>query len=355
MKYTKTKERIIEFIMSRKRNGIYTRHVHGSEYQTRCPECGDSMKDFNTGHLYMSIDVEDDYNIPCICFKCGFKGILTPDILELMGCDDADLKNELKALNTNGKIKRGTDSEYLYLYFERKLPEEHRYWNKIAYVENRLGIHFTKENLKEMKLVTSLYDFLILNNIEQSPFNRDQRLILERDYVGFLSSGNSHILFRDITGTHKLSWIKYPIEEESRRNKVFYGLDATIDIFTEDEITINLSEGIMDVLGITYHLNHHSANTFNIAVCGQNFNAIIKHMIEIGVFGSNVTLNLFVDNDKQFNSHAKINRSVSIVDLHKKYLESYVPLFHNVNIYWNLKSKDFGVQRENIIVDKKKI
>lgn len=351
MRFRETKERLLNFFNERK--DVYFRHVHTTEYVTRCPYCGDSMKQVNIGHLYMNIDVESDFNIPIICFKCNYTGILTSETLDLMGCEDRDLISQIQVLNKNGKIKRGSNSEFLYLYFDRILPEIHRYPNKINYIENRLGVQFTAEDLKEMKIITSLYDFLIANQINSSSFNQQQRMLLERDYVGFLSSGNSHILFRDTTEKNEIRWIKYPIEEESRRNHVFFGLDAKIDVFTKESITINLSEGIIDVLGVAYHFEYHKQNTFNIGVCSQNFDGMIRHMIEVGAFGENVTLNIFVDNDKDYNKKVKYKESIE--KHHKRYLEKYKPLFNSINLYYNLRYKDYGTQKDNIVLEKKRI
>ena len=200
-----------------------------------------------------------------------------------------------------------------------------------------------------MKVITSLYDFLIANNIKISPFTKQQRMLLERDYVGFLSSGNSHILFRDITEKNKFSWIKYPIDEESSKNKVWYGLSCEIDIFTDDEITINMSEGIMDIIGIRTHLGMNKPNTMNIAITGQNYNSMILHMIAIGLVGGNVTLNIFSDNDKMYSDN---NNHASTEKFHRRYLEKYKPLYKNINLYYNMKSKDYGVKKESIALKK---
>ena len=344
-----TKERLLDFAYSR---GEYIRHVSDYEYQTRCPYCGDSQKDFNTGHFYFRVNVDDNYVIPSHCFKCNFNGIVNAETLELMGNTDIELTNGINHLNRRGRYIKGTELNNQYLYFERELPEEHRYPHKIQYIENRLGVTFTREELKKMKVVTSLYDFLILNNIKKSPFTKEQRMVLEKDYVGFLSSGNSHILFRDVTETHKNSWVKYPIDEESRKNKVYYGMSSEVDVFTRETITINLSEGVIDTLGIYYHLNYQDDNTFNLAVAGQLFNTIIRRMVSLGVFGSNVILNVFSDNDEVYNDNPNPS---STYEKHKSYLMKFKPLFKEVNLYYNLKQKDYGIKKEEIILKKIRI
>jgi hypothetical protein len=202
-----------------------------------------------------------------------------------------------------------------------------------------------------MKVITSLYDFMMANGIKTSPFNKEHRMMLEKDYVGFLSSGNSHILFRDITDKNKYPWIKYPIEEDSMKNRVYYGLSSEVDVFSEDPLTINLSEGVFDALGIKHHFNQNQ-NALNFAVLGKNYRAIITHMIDLGLVGSNVTLSIYADNDMMYSNST--NKSSSI-DSYRNMLKPFTPLFKDVNLFINLKGKDYGIPKEGIILDKKRI
>lgn len=349
---TETKEKLIDFLFSR---AEYKRKVNSVEYQTRCPFCGDSYKDLRTGHFYMRIDPMDKYNIPCICFKCNYKGIVTVETLKMMGATDEELLNGISLLNKKGKYSKKFVNESEYRYFERVFFNKMELLkasniSKIEYVKNRLGIDFDFEELSDIKIIPSLYQFLIKNEIKESPFNKATRMVLERDYVGFLSSGNSHILFRDITETHDKSWVKYPIDSESRKNKVFYGTSSAIDLFTEEDITINLSEGVFDAIGIKYHLDYKGDNIFNLAVCGQNYDAIILHLITTGIFGENVTLNIFSDNDENFNDN-KVKASSEAN--HRKYLSKYKGLFKSINLFYNVIGKDYGVKKEKIDLEKK--
>lgn len=341
------KPKFLEFIRGREE---WMREVDSLEVVTRCPFCGDTQKDFRTGHFYMMIDVDTNYNIPYICFKCGEHGFIDPDVLDLLGNTDQDLANGIAALNKNGEYKKSTEGGR-FVYFERKLPDEIRYHNKIAYVERRLGLHFEEKDIQRMKLVTSLYDFLVLNNIKESPFKKDMRHLLERDYVGFLSGGNSHLLFRDITGKNKYAWIKYPIETESRKNRVYYGLDEQADVYSDEEININISEGVLDAIGVKYHVMQDS-KSMDIASGGSYHTTMIKHMIDVGLFGGNVILNIFSDNDRDYNDHEVKGTSFEQT---RYMLQKYVPLFKQVNLYYNLTAKDFGYPAEKIRIKKERI
>ena len=174
--------------------------------------------------------------------------------------------------------------------------------------------------------------------------------VLEDHYVGFLSNGNSHILFRDITDKESHPWIKYPIQKESLRNIVFYSIKNEIDIFTDKEITINLSEGVMDAIGIAYHFDMQKENIMNISVAGKKYNNIIYKLIGLGLVGSNITVNIFSDNDEMFGN--KKNNDHTTLAYYKKALRKYTPLFKKINVYYNMKNKDYGVRKEEISLKK---
>ena len=67
---------IIEYLMNR---DVFTQKVSGIQIRTRCPFCGDSQKNINTGHLYLRINPDDNLPIVYNCFKCPAKGILKND------------------------------------------------------------------------------------------------------------------------------------------------------------------------------------------------------------------------------------------------------------------------------------
>ena len=75
------KRDMIEALFNR---GDYIRQVNDIEYRTRCPFCGDSQKNFNTGHLYIRINVEDNFPIVYNCFKCNESGIVGSEFLNVM-------------------------------------------------------------------------------------------------------------------------------------------------------------------------------------------------------------------------------------------------------------------------------
>ena len=347
------KEDFIQALFSRP--GIWTRKVNDTEYRTRCPFCGDSMKNPNTGHFYIKVNVNDNYPIQCYCFLCEEGGVLQPSTLSLLDIDDVSLKSEMSTMNkTSDKVdKKGMINNVEMKTFDYDLPEI-TLGPKTKYIEDRLGIHgFQKEEFQKMKVITSLRDFLLTNNIKRITCKTMIANKLEDHYVGFLSYGNSHILFRDITNKEELSWVKYPITPESGANRIFYSMQSEIDLFTSEEIIINLAEGVMDILSASYNLGYNGPNILNICVSGKYYDSLILFLVSMGFVGSNITINIFADNDAVFNNKNQ-NKTTSLT-YYQKMLEKYKCLFGNVYVYYNLKYKDIGCHRDDIKLQKFKI
>jgi hypothetical protein len=195
-----------------------------------------------------------------------------------------------------------------------------------------------------------LRDFCILNKIKKLTCSDQIAFKLEEKYVGFLSYGNSHILFRDITDTEEYRWIKYPISTESSANRIFYSMQSEIDIFTEEEITINLAEGVLDILSANYNLGYSEPNTLNICVSGRYYDSLILFLVNMGFVGSNITINIFADNDYNYNKNNKNNATT--IEYYQKILNHYKHLFGKINVWYNLMSKDIGVPRDKIKLKK---
>ena len=340
-----TKLKIIDALFGREE---WTKQVNSVEYRTRCPYCGDSLNE-NTGHLYIRIDPDDNLPIVFHCFKCEESGVLRAETLAMMDINDVGLKSELATLNkTADKLDgKNISQDKEMLYFDFQLPDIRLGDEKIKYVENRLGVKIPEEDYEKIKIIPSLYDFLRLNDITVSPLRKYQMDRIDDHYVGFLSYGNSHILFRDISNKEDIRWIKYPILPDSQRNRLFYTISGSIDIFTNETITINLSEGVMDILSVYYNLGYDKDNTMNIAVSGKYYEAIMLFLIDSGLVGSNIIVNIFADNDAVFGKKGKTSNSTTI-GYYRKTFKYYKCLFKEVNIYYNTIGKDVGVPRDKI-------
>ena len=340
------KEIKIEIIEALRNRGEYFKQINDVQYVTRCPFCGDSSNP-NKGHFYIRCDPDDNFGIWCNCFKCpDAPGTLDGPTLSLLGVDDIDLKSGIGTLNkTSDKrdTKNLVDGDE-FTYFDYKLPPFKR-GLKTEYIEKRLGIQLGDDDFRKMKVITSLRDFLIYNNIKKLTCENYVANYLENNYIGFLSSGNSHILFRDITNKNQIRWYKYPITKESSTNRIFYAMESEVNMFTEDDIIVNLSEGILDTLSVCYNLDNNKPNTFNVSVSGKYYDRILLHLIDIGLVGGNIIVNIYADNDAEFNKKAKAPTDLKYF---QRVLGTYKYLYKEINIYYNNIGKDVGVPRDQI-------
>ena len=340
------KEKFIDFLYSR---GEYIRRVNETQYVTRCPFCGDSDNKRH-GHLYIHIDINDNDPIVYHCFKCESSGIVNNEFFTIIGLDNNDIKASFsKYKSKSNKFKKLYESSVI--YFDYKIPEITDK-SKIKYIEDRLSCKISDDDIRKTKIITSLKSFLNFNNIKEVTLPINYLRNIEDHYIGFLSFGNSHILFRDMSGKEKYKWIKYPITKESKMNKIFYSIENSIDIFSNEPIIINLAEGVLDTLSIYKNLGYNDSNSINISVCGKRYVGVLETLVDMGIIGDNVTVNIFADNDEVYN---KKNTAPTTPKYFGYVLRRIKYLYKEVNIYYNLLDKDVGVSRNNIKLKKFKI
>lgn len=334
--------------------GEWIKKVNNVEYRTRCPYCGDSQKNFNTGHLYIRIDPEDNFPMVFNCFKCNECGVINRDFLSMMDIHDMELRAGVKKLNkTSDKIKATNFLSGLKLIINNFTIPEGINQDKLDYIEERIGYYLSDKEIKDLKIVFSLKDFLKHNKINYVTFDRNLVKMLERDYVGFLSHGASFILFRDITDKNQFPWIKYPITYDSRDSKCFYTITGEVDPYTEEAITINISEGVMDIVSAYTNLGYNQPNTLNIAVTGKRYDTIINYLIDLGLVGNNIKINIFADNDEDYNDNP--NNRPTDIKYFRRVFKNYKHIFGSIHVYYNKKSKDIGVPKEKIVLVKHKL
>lgn len=346
------KEAFIDSLYGR---GEFIKQVNDTEYRTRCPFCGDSKTNLNKGRLYIKINLNDNYPMIYHCFKCEESGIVDDNLLLALDIHDINLKSNIITLNKTSDSIKGQKffNEDKIVNFNYDLPIiNNRYFYKVEYVENRLGKNIYNNELLDFKIITSLKDFLELNNIKKLTMEKFICENLEKNYIGFLSFGGSYILFRDVSNTQKFKWVKYPVTNESKGCKIFYSIGNSINVFTENNININLSEGVMDILSVYKNLEYNSKNDLNIAVGGKQYLSIINILTSMGLTGSNITLNIFSDNDEVYNNK---NNNPTNIKYFKRLLNKVKYLYNEVNIFYNIIGKDVGVSTDKIKLKKYKI
>lgn len=324
------KEECIKRLFNR---GEIVHKVSDIKYSTRCPLCGDSA---NPRKMHFGLLIDCEHNTPILynCFKCSRGGVLTKNVAQALGfiSSQEDENNFNAYLRSSSRYCTDYFETGTTYYFKCELPKVKR-GPKIDYIERRLGVRFSTLELEEMKVITSLREFMILNKINTITESPEVCRILDRDYVGFLNTTGTHIYFRDATERNKYKWFVYRIFQESFP-KQFYSVASSVYVLSTDPITINLSEGVFDCLSIWKNLEHDEENEINIAVGGKRYTQILDELINMGFVGSNIRVNIFSDRDNTYDTSMKYYRDK---------FKLYKYLYGSITIYYNILSKDVGV------------
>ena len=174
------------------------REVDNEELNMRCVFCGDSKTDKNKRRLYIKISPNDNLPVLYNCFNCNASGVLTPSVLRTMSINDLSINSDLIRYNKSStkkfnKMAGITDNNFRFEIPRPKNTEENRI--KKAYLESRLGIKLSVDELIKLKCVFSLKDFMKHNSIEKYTCKDGFAYYLDKDYVGFMTVNNEFIIF----------------------------------------------------------------------------------------------------------------------------------------------------------------
>ena len=164
-----------------------------NEILMKCPFCGDSP-DPKHKHFYISLKEGQPhfYN----CFKCNEKGIITSKTLRMMSIFDMDATVELDLYNKS--IMNTTASKVNYktgfANIRNMISNNDLSRAKLAYINKRLGLNLTLNDLKDLKICPNLSDLLSCNRIDK--LTRDIRVVedLNKYFIGFISADNNFFL-----------------------------------------------------------------------------------------------------------------------------------------------------------------
>lgn len=312
----------------------------------RCAFCGDSKKDPTKTRFYVKINPNNDEPMLYNCFNCGVSGILTPSVLRTFDINDLNMNSSLIGFNkqSTGKIKKQLGILDNKFNFKVPIPENTKLNHiKKRYINDRLGLNLSFRELMRLKAVFSLREFIIQNKIQELTVNDNRAILLDNDYVGFLSIRNEFIIYRDITNRNKLRYDKYSVMRNIDNTRKFYSIPTSIDIMSNEKVNINIAEGVFDILGVYYHIKDcNEDNNIYIAVMGSAYASVIKYFIQLGIFGDNVIVNIYSDKDKRPEFYRKIKQELGL-------------WFGDIRLYYNDYEKDFGVPKDRIMVINKKI
>lgn len=318
----------------------------GIQFRTRCILCGDSRKDPNKMRLGIKVD-PDNIDEPVLyrCFNCNRTGVLTNQMLKEIGNAGSTTISKINVDAINNSIMDNGGNTKINRYRNNRtvkvtippLKREDKEIRKAKYVFDRLGKIIDPQEFPGIKIIWSLNDFLVVNNIEP---NGEYNWLLDKDYVGFLSVNNDFIIFRDITETHKMRYVKYNIFGFYDNSQCFYSIPGRVDLLSPNDIHIKIAEGPFDILSILYNVeNGNKDNTIYVASSNGDFYTPLLHYFQKGLVGSNIHIDIYKDND------SKLNYKIL-----KKRLKTYTTSMQNITIYYNgfQNEKDFGVPKDKI-------
>lgn len=317
----------------------------GKELVLRCRYCEDS-KNPNHAHMYINLGYNDTplfFN----CFKCHTSGIVTHDKLLSWGLN-VDINSMSKlitynksvlSLDKNRKYKNNDMVYRLNNYYisNNKLSEV-----KLKYINKRLGLDLTYNDLLENKIVLNLSDLLNSNNIYK--YTRHENIMKELDeyFIGFISYDNAFINMRNLVSDSNKTYINkryvnYSIFEKFDNTMKFYILPNSINLFNPNRIKIHIAEGPFDVLSIYYNLRKTKEHNIYAAITGSGYVNMCKHFINTMKL-INVEFHLYPDAD------VNKNRLFNSLQIFKDVFD--IPIYIHTNIYNG--EKDFGVPLSRI-------
>lgn len=321
-------------------------HTDKDQIAMRCFFCGDSKKDASKTRLYFKLNANNDGPILYNCFNCNASGMLTPSTLKSMGVYDLQLSSSLtkhnKIATKAHKKSLGNITKKIKNIVIPSPANTEANIQKLKYIRERLGVKFSIKELLEYRVIFNMSQFLEVNKLD--PLIEDWKIKgLDRDYIGFLSVNKDRVIFRDVTNKNKLRYIKHPLVPQLDNSDKMYALPGSIGLMSKNPININFAEGTFDILGVYNHIfNKDTTNNLYMAILDAAYPVALKYFLSRGVLGSNVTINIFSDQDKSPYYYSEL-------------AEHFKPWVKTINLYYNELSKDFGVPKEEISLIRRRI
>lgn len=306
--------KIIDFKMELLNTGIFKR-VRNGQYRCKfCPYCDDSKF-----HMYVKIEMDEDTPVLFNCKKCTRGGRINQKFLEYYGITNINIpkykglkKIDSKKVNGNNvNLNDYNDSINCMMVKE--------------YIGNRLGVIVQDHELNYFQFIGNpikyANEYLTSKPMHQEWFTGDNQRHWFR-----LTNGN--MIGR--TEADKDGWRRFV--SDRIKDMGMYVIKLPFDPVTPIDVCI--SEGIMDSIGLYYHLKLN--NAIFISVLGREYNKGLDYLIDSGIFGKHVNIKIFKDADVNY---------VNIDKLKRKF-------FKHVEIYQNSIGKDFGLKQNQIDIVK---
>lgn len=311
-------------MMEIEKKGEMFKQLSPIQYRIRCPICGDSQKKLDDAHCYIKCVYNSDEPIQFNCFLCNHGGRISAWFLNKLGASKSIIKQAKKQINHTIQYIDHNDIEIITGTPILDSPQT-------RFLERKLGAGFTEEDYQRFKIIwdmKEIYKYVTNKKVKNTlPSNLDR--------IQFLSDDKSMILSRSFLDDERESqWRKIKIF--SSVNRSYYFIKTSLDLFTSETITVNIAEGILDVLSIYKNFND-GENSIYLAILGSNYIGGVDYIISKGFIGSNIILKIYIDRDNRIDKK-------SILEVLKKYKW----IFGKIFVYENLKYKDVGTTMDRI-------
>ena len=325
--------------------------VQQDETVIRCPYCGDSVKSTMSAHLY----IKNTAPFPYYCQKCTSAGVVDGKFLAVLEAYDSQVDKYLRSAQYEYQANLGKRyGTSLSTYVKKKsldiLP--HQYGaaelQKLAYLNHRLGIDLTEEDLTTFSIVLNVKDFMATNGLDVQKLNYKQREmlpLLDESYVMFLMSDHQMINARHMnpdSKANKFYKLRFFNNLLNSEKPSYYAIQCPLDLGSE-VFEVHLAEGIFDILSVYLHIHKRpqARNHIFIANNGKGYLAVLNHLQKLGILNCNI--HIYSDTD------------VTVAHLTKVLKRSLLARFNGVQVYYNVYQatddvviKDFGVRPEYI-------
>ena len=315
-----------------------------NEYQVsvKCPICNEGDRERNHSHCYIG-PIEGHPPLVYHCWINDCSGVVTPQFLHDLDIFDMELDtllNRYNRSNTTNPVSKSKIKEIVKRKKNIEIPEiQDMALNeyKLRYMQQRLGVAFSYENLQSLNVVMDLDQFLQHNGLDINPRYKKYRKMLAHDYIGFLSTQRDWLILRDTTNTRELRYVKYSLFNSIDKSEIVFTVPGTRSDVFADDVNLNVCEGTFDALGVFCHVKKYDrTNNIYAACCGSGYVNTIRYFIRLGFIG-NLNVHIYSDSDKRL----KFYRDIDIAAKIKPWVKS-------IHIWYNDKSKDYGVPAKYI-------
>ena len=320
----------------------------GTWVRINCPLCTQEGRIDTDYHMYISLGYNDQ--APYVyCFKDpNHRFILnTENLSKLTNRTDLIDENLFSTINDSNK-KQFKQNRYK-LTKDNTYNIHSPYLNtndyievKQLYINKRLGLNLSIEEMIQNKIIFSIQDLLAYNHINKLTRSAKAIELFDQYFVGFLTNTNGFIILRNMVyGKKELPefvnerYSFYSIIENASSG--YYTIPTLCDL--HKHIDIHIAEGTFDILSVFYNLrNANRTNNVYASIGGNSYVNIIKNyfLCSLGIIDAD--FHIYIDNNIEKDIIESIKYYIGRLNMYK--------IFIHVNTYPG--EKDFGVPKEKI-------